>query len=213
MPAETNPGESNKALADLRAGGQQALAAIYAQNRPRLRRMIELRMDPRLARRVDASDVIQESFLDASRRLNAFLDDPTVPLIVWLRFLVAQKLAAVQRWHFQRQKRDPRREEPLAAGVRPGVDSAVIAREFSASLTSPSQVAHRSEMTVRVRELLDGMDATDREILVLRHFEELSNGEAAAELGLTAAAASKRYIRALTRLKEVARSLNEGSEY
>lgn len=186
----------------LRTGGQEALAQLYQEHRGRLRRMVDLRIDGRLTKRIDASDVLQDGFVDISKRLDEYLEDPAMPVFVWMRFLVAQQLAAVQRWHFQRQKRDPRREEPVEQ-PKPTMDSGQMAREFSASLTSPSQAAVRSELTERMRELLDAMDVMDREILVLRHFEELTNAEAAAELGLTPGAASKRYIRALSKLKGV----------
>jgi RNA polymerase sigma-70 factor (ECF subfamily) len=188
----------------LRSGGQEVLAAMYEENRGRLRRMVELRLDRRLVQRVDASDVLQEAFVDVSKRLDEYLRDPSMPLIVWMRFLVGQRLSALQRWHFQRQKRDPRREEPATAPARPTFDSEQIAQEFSASMTSPSEVVQRDETARRLQELLDTMDPIDREILVLRHFEELTNTEAAAELGLSTGAASKRYIRALARLKKVA---------
>jgi RNA polymerase sigma-70 factor (ECF subfamily) len=186
----------------LRSGGSKALAEMYQQHRGRLRRMVELRIDPRLMKRIDADDVLQEGFVDISKRLDDYLADPSMPVFVWMRFLVAQQLAAVQRWHFQRQKRDPRREEPVVP-AKPTMDSGEMAREFSGSLTSPSQAAQRNELTERMRELLDTMEVADREILVLRHFEELTNAEAAAELGLTPGAASKRYIRALSKLKGV----------
>ena len=203
----TESAEHDEDMTRLRTGGQDALAEVYQKHRARLRRMIEMRMDPRLAKRVDASDVLQEGFVDVAQRLGEYLDQPTMPVFVWLRFLVAQKLAEVQRWHFQRQKRDPRREEaPLP--VRPSYDSANIARELSASLTSPSQIAFRHEMARRLREMLDEMDPADREVLILRHFEELTNSEVAAELGLSIAAASKRYIRALARLKKVSENDN-----
>ena len=126
----------------LRTGGQEALAQLYQEHRGRLRRMVDLRMDGRLTKRIDASDVLQDGFVEISKRLDQYLEDPPMPVFVWMRFLVAQQLAAVQRWHFQRQKRDPRREEPVEP-PRPTMDSGQMAREFSASLTSPSQAAVR----------------------------------------------------------------------
>ena len=190
-------------------GGEQAFAEYFMSNRGRLRRMVELRLDRRLVQRVDASDVLQEGFLDASNRLDEYLAKPTMPFFVWLRFLVGQRLLAVHRWHFERQKRDPRRED--VARCHPIMETDVIANEFSGAFTSPSHAAAKADLAVQIRKLLDAMDETDREILVLRHFEELSNNETAAELGLSKAATSKRYIRALTRLKEtVSETLGEG---
>ena len=173
------------------------------KTRARLRRMVELRLDQRLVQRVDASDILQEGYVDISNRLEDYLANPVMPVFVWMRFLVNQRLAAVQRWHFQRQKRDPRREESPQPTARPVFDSAQLAHEFSASMTSPSGAFLREEMAQRLQRLLDGMDPADREVLVLRHFEELTNAEVAAEMQISVGAASKRYIRALGKLKKV----------
>lgn len=198
----TEPLESENPGEELQCDKQEDLAGFFMANRDRLRRMVDLRMDKRLAQRVDASDILQEGFVEAQNRFGEYLEDPKLPLFVWLRFLVGQRLLAVNRWHFGRQKRDPRKEQAIER--QPTVGSEVMAREFSAHLTSPSQAAAQEELASRLTEMLDEMDEMDREILTLRHFEELSNNEAAAELGLTKAAASKRYIRALSKLRAVA---------
>lgn len=182
--------------------GEDGLAEFFMQNRGRLHRMISMRIDQRLAQRVDASDVLQEGFVDAAKRLNEFIEKPPMPLFVWLRFLIGQKLAAVHRWHFNAQKRDPRKEDTAASQRMPSADSQVIAREFSASMTSPSQAVVRAEMSEKLARVLDTLESIDREILVMRHFEELSNNEAAAELGITKGTASKRYVRALAKLNK-----------
>ena len=196
------PAESENSGTDQQCERPEDLANYFMANRDRLRRMIDLRMDKRLAQRVDASDILQEGFVEAQNRFEEYLEDPKLPLFVWLRFLVGQRLLAVNRWHFGRQKRDPRKEQAIER--QPAVGSEVIAKEFSAHLTTPSQAVAQEELANRLKEMLDEMDDMDREILTLRHFEELSNNEAAAELGLTKAAASKRYIRALTKLRAVA---------
>jgi RNA polymerase sigma-70 factor (ECF subfamily) len=193
----------------LRSGGDDALAGIFMQHRDRLRRMIRLRMDRRLSKRIDVSDVLQEGYLDAARRLPEYLGNPTMPFFVWLRFLVGQRLLALHRTHFQIQKRDLRREELPALQKRPHADSELIALELSADVTSPSVAAARGELQQILRETLDSLDPIDRDILVLRHFEELTNNEAAAELGLTKAAASKRYIKAIQRLRVVMNPVHE----
>ena len=198
-------------VARLRRGGEKALAELFMVERARLQRMISLRLDRRLAQRVDASDILQEGYVDASKRLEEYTANPTMPFFVWLRFLMTQRLAAVHRWHFSVQKRDPRREQ-MEPTPDPARDTGFIAMELSASLTSPSRAASRSEMAEQIQHLLDGMDPVDREILILRHFEELTNNEAASELGLTKGATSKRYIRALAKLKGIADPLNEGGE-
>lgn len=164
--------------------------------------MIKMRLDHRLSQRVDASDVLQEGFVDAAKRLPEFIADPSMPIFVWIRFLVGQKLAAIHRWHFKTQKRDPRREELAASQRVPTVDTKVMAHEFSASMTSPSQAVSKAELKEKMLEILDSLEPLDREILVMRHFEDLSNNEAAAELGITKGTASKRYVRALARLNK-----------
>jgi len=190
--------------AQLRKGGERALAGLFVQYRDQLHRLIEMRLDPRLHSRVDASDVLQESFLDASHRLWDYLDRPKMHFFSWLRFLVCQRLAAVHRWHFRRRKRDPRQETSLSTIWRDGPDSKGAVGEPCAADTPPSGAAIRLELVQTLHAVLDRLEPADREILVLRHFEELTNGQAAAKLGLTKAAASKRYTRALGRFKDVA---------
>lgn len=208
-PAKQVTSESSEAelLAALRAEGETALADYFMRNRARLHRMITMRMDHRLAQRVDASDVLQEGFVDTAKRLNEYLENPSMPLFVWMRFLVGQKLAAVHRWHFKTQKRDPRREEVAATQRIPAADSQVIAQEFTASITSPSEAFSKAETTQQMLEALETLEPLDREILVMRHFEELSNNEAAAELQITKGTASKRYVRALAKLNKAMSSM------
>ena len=170
-------------------------------HRERLRRMVQLRMDRRVAGRVDPSDVLQEAYLDASRQLDQYLADPPMSLFVWLRFLTGQRLMAIHRQHLGTQKRDARREMSLHRGPMPEADSLSLSFSLLGPITSPSMAVMRMEMRTRLTETVDALDPLDREILALRHYEELTNQEAAEELGITPAAASKRYIRALERLK------------
>jgi len=191
-------------ISQLREDGQQALAKLFTEYHDRLHHMVETRLDRRLCSRVDPSDVLQESFFDAAKRLSDYLDHPHISFFSWLRFLVRQRLAAVHRWHFRRRKRDPRQEHVFSTLERSNPGSRWSIRVLLAADTSPSRVAVRSELCQKLRELLDCLSPNDREILILRHFEELTNNEAAAKLGLTKVAASKRYIRAIRRLKEAA---------
>jgi len=165
--------------------------------------MVDIRLDHRVAGRVDPSDVLQETFLDASRQLEGYLAELPVPPFLWLRFLTGQRLMATHRHHLGVRKRDAKQELPLRGFARPGVRSASLSCHLAGRLTSPSRAAVRLELQARLQELLDSLEPLDREILSLRHFEELSNNEAAAELGITKAAASKRYIRAMERLRKV----------
>lgn len=187
------------------AGGDRdaVLGRLLQEHRRRLLKMVDLRMDPNLRARVSPSDVVQETFVEVSTRVGKYLEDPRMPFFLWLRFLAAQKLMAMYRHHAVAQKRDVRRQVPLERPRYPDASSVVMARELAATLTSPSGNAMRDEVRRELEEALDRMASSDREILVLRHFEELSNAEAAAELGIQESAASKRYLRALRRLRNV----------
>lgn len=185
----------------LQQGGEAALAEAFMGHRDRLRRMVHLRLDRRVAGRVDPSDVLQDAFLDAAQQLDRYLADPPMPLFLWLRFLTGQRLMAIHRQHLGAQKRDARQEVPLHRRATPEVDSMSLSCGLLGPVTSPSMAAIRLEMQARLQEVIDGLEPLDREILALRHYEELTNQEAAEELGIAPAAASKRYIRALERLK------------
>jgi RNA polymerase sigma-70 factor (ECF subfamily) len=192
-----------KLLRKASAGDQDALAELFGIYRDRLRKMVHLRLDRRLQGRVDASDVLQETYLDLAQRAPEFLASPNIPFFLWLRLLAGQRLLAIHRRHLGRQKRDASMEVAIHQGVMPGANSASLAAQLLGRLTSPSHAAMRAEMQVRLQEALNSMDALDREVLVLRHFEDLSNNEVATVLGLHKAAASNRYVRALRRLKEI----------
>jgi RNA polymerase sigma-70 factor (ECF subfamily) len=186
-------------IAQVREGGQTALAELFMDSQHRLRRLVQARLDARVAGRVDVSDVLQETFIDASRQLDGYLADPPMSPFLWLRFLTRQRLMATHRHHMGVQMRDAKRDVPLS---RISV--------FDPNLPSPpsrlrgvrNSLAGRLELRARLQTLLDGLSPADREILRLRHFEELSNSQAAEKLGISKAAASKRYARALERLRK-----------
>lgn len=185
----------------LRAGGPTRLAELFAARRDRLRRLVGWRMDPRLRARLDPSDVLQEVFLDASKRLDEFLDRPDMPFDLWLRLLTGRRLVELHRQHVGAAMRSAGQEVPLDGWAFASAPS--LAAQLVGHLTSPSQAAARAETAARLTEALEGMDPIDREILILRHFDELSNNDVALLLGLQKAAASNRYIRALRRLREI----------
>jgi RNA polymerase sigma-70 factor (ECF subfamily) len=179
------------------------LGALLDRHRRRLLRMVHLRMDPRLKARVGASDVLQDAYVEASKRVGAYLEDPRLPFFLWLRTITAQKLVDAYRVHMGAQKRDLRRQVSPGAAAFPGATSVALADHLIAQNTTPTQAALAAEMRQQVEEALDTMNPADREVLVLRHFEELSNAETATELGIDTSAASKRYVRALDRLRDV----------
>lgn len=191
-------------------GDTQALGELLDRHRKRLRRMVALRLDRRLQGRVDPSDVLQEACLDAARRLPEFKHNPTMPFFLWLRFLVGQRLLDEHRKHLGAAARDVGREISLYRGPVPEASTAALAAHLLGRLTSPSEAAIRAERKLRLQEALNRLDPADREVLALRHFEELSNGEVADVLGIDKSAASKRYARALTRIKNILVALPGG---
>lgn len=195
---------SDEALLERAADGDaECWGVLLTRHEDRLRRMVAVRLDPRLQGRIDAADVLQETYLEAWQRLPAYCKSPDMPFFLWLRFLAAQKVLALHRLHLGAQQRDAGREVSLDRGPRVEASSAALAAQLLGRLTSPSAAAVRAERKLRLQEALNQMDPLDREILALRHFEQLSNAEAARELDIQESAASKRYLRAMVRLKEI----------
>ena len=198
--------ETAELLKQAEQGERAGIDELLSLHRERLRRMVQLRMPQNLKRRIDASDVIQDAFIEASRRLDEYLEKRSMPFFLWLRFLTRQTLMTLYRHHVGTQARDPRREIDL--DPVPAATSEALAAQLMGQLTTPSQAAVKAEMKSRLHGALDDLDPREREILALRHFEQLSNAEAAAELGIKTSAASKRYLRAITRFRGVLVSLN-----
>jgi RNA polymerase sigma-70 factor (ECF subfamily) len=192
-------------------GDRQAWAELLDAHRPRLRRMVALRLHPRLRGRIDPSDVIQEAYLDATAGLADYAARAEMPFFLWLRWLTGMRLTTLQRKHLGCRIRDAAREVPIDRGAAPQATSAALAAQLLGRQTSASEVAMRLERKARLQEAIEAMDPLDREVLVLRHFEELTNAEAARTLDLQESAASKRYIRALRRLQEALSAMPGGS--
>ena len=184
-------------------GDVQALTELFTRNHDRLRRMIRLRFDRRLQGRIDSSDVLQEAYLEVALRAGEYFAHPTMPPFLWLRFLTGQKLLELHRHHLGVRMRDAARELSLGQHAAPHATSVSLAEMLLGRLTSPTLAARRAEMQLKLQAVLNTMEPLDREVVALRHFEELSNAEVAQVLGLSKTAASNRYIRALGRLKEM----------
>jgi RNA polymerase sigma-70 factor (ECF subfamily) len=195
--------DSDELIRRAAADDEGALAALWERYRGRLRQMIRLRLDRRLQSRVDPSDVLQEAYLDLVDRLPDYANDRPMPPYLWLRLVTGQRLMQVHRRHLGAAMRDAGREVSLYQGALPQASSASLAAQLLGHLTTASQAAARAERQLQLQQALNAMDSVDREIIALRHFEELSNGEAAEVLGLSKGAASKRYVRAMTRLQAV----------
>jgi RNA polymerase sigma-70 factor (ECF subfamily) len=185
------------------AGEEEALRTLFASHRDRLKRMVRLRLSRRLAGRVDDSDVLQESYLEVARRLGEYARNPARPFFFWLRHLTALKLLEVHRRHLGTGRRAADREVALDRGGWSRDDSASLAEQLLGTLTTPSQAAIRAETRRLVQEALDAMDPIDREVLSLKHFDQLSTAEIAEVLGMSKAGAGSRYLRAIKRLREI----------
>jgi RNA polymerase sigma-70 factor (ECF subfamily) len=210
MSADTR---TDEALLDAaRNGDDGALAVLVERHRDRLERMVRLRMDRRLQGRVDAADVVQDAYLAVRGKFPQYCADSRLPFFLWLRLEVGQKLVDVHRFHLGAKMRDAGQEVSLHQGALPQVTSLSLAEHLLGKLTTASHAAMRVELKLRVQEALNGMDPHDREMLILRHFEELSNGEAAQVLGIKPSAAVNRYVRALKRLKDVFQGMPGGIE-
>jgi RNA polymerase sigma-70 factor (ECF subfamily) len=182
--------EESRLLLRLQQGDKAALGMLFSMHRKRLRRLVDFRLDTRLRGRVDPSDVLQDSFMDASQRLPHFVQGPSLPFFVWLRQVAIQRLVEVHRRHLGAEKRSANRERRVQASMTSSVTSASLAFQLVCRLASPSDVLVRNELTGQLHKALESMDPIDREVLALRHFEELSNDETAAALGLQKSAAS-----------------------
>jgi RNA polymerase sigma-70 factor (ECF subfamily) len=199
VETEVTPELANRVI----YGDKAALAQIFDLYRLRLRRIVNFRLDRRVYGRVDPDDVLQEAYLNAQLRMKSILADRVGTLFIWLRKILNQTLADVHRRHLGTQKRSAKRDISIHGGWSTESTSAALAIHLTGSLTSPSQAALRTELAAQIDAALANLSPVDREILALRHFEELSNSEAAQVLGMTTQAASMRYVRALTRLREV----------
>ena len=185
------------------AGDERSLTELFTRYRSRLKRMVKLRLDPRVRGRVDPSDVVQEALLEICQKLQAYLQEQKIPFYLWLRLMTGQKLALTHRQHLGVQARDAGREISLYRGALPEASSAALAAQLLGKLTTPSQAAAKAELKLRIQEALNNMEPMDREVLTLRHFEQLSNAETALVLGITPTATCNRYIRALERLRGI----------
>jgi RNA polymerase sigma-70 factor (ECF subfamily) len=200
---DSDSSEVSDLLQRAASGDQEALRELFTRYRDRLKRMVHLRLSRRLQGRVDDSDVIQESFLEISQRLKEYLQEPKLPFYLWLRHMTGLKLAEVHRRHLGTQLRDADREVSLHRGGLPQADSVSLAAQLLGKLTTPSQAAIKAELRLQVQEALNSMDPIDREVLALKHFEQLSTSEIAEVLGLSKAGAGSRYLRAIKRLREI----------
>jgi RNA polymerase sigma-70 factor (ECF subfamily) len=190
-------------LEQARRGETRAVEELLSRHRESVRRMIDLRLDPAIVQRLDASDVVQDVLLEASRRLQDFLRKPSMPFHLWLRHIAKDHIIDAHRKHHQAQKRGVNREQPLA---RPGwadQSSLDLAGQLLDQERTPASAAIQEELHRRLQTALQELGDDDRDMILMRHYEQLPNQEVAHALGLTEAAASMRYLRALRRLRDL----------
>ncbi len=199
---------SQMLVSRLTAGDETALAEFFSLFHDRLVAMVRIRTDPRLHGRVDPEDVLQDSYVDAAARIDHFPRMECGSPYVWIRAVVAQTLINVHRRHLGAKARDAGREVSIHVGCFPGTASVSIARLLAGNLTSPSRAVIRAELADKLTVAIENMNEKDREVLVLRHFEEMTNSETAQVLGIEQKAASIRYVRAVRRLKQILSGLS-----
>jgi RNA polymerase sigma-70 factor (ECF subfamily) len=190
------------------AGGDRpALAELFGRHRIRLEKMVRVRLHRALQGRVDPADVLQEVYLDLEQQLPHYPGPASMSPFLWLRLLTGQRLTRLHRRHLGAAMRAAGREVAIPGGGRAEADSSSMADQLVGRLTPASRVVAREERAHLVREALEALDPADREIIALRGFEGLTNNEAAAALGLSKAAASNRYVRAMARLQAALRAI------
>lgn len=193
------------------ASDNDALSQLLGQHRDRLKVMVRLRLNPKLQSRVDESDVVQDAMVDAAVKFREYSNEPRLPFYLWLRHITGLKLIELHRRHLGTQKRDAGHEVSLHQRM-PDASSISLAAQLLGKLTSPSQAAIKAELRVRIQEALNSMDQLDREVLVLRHFEQLSTAETAQVLGMSKSGAGHRYLNALAKLKSVLKDVGNDIE-
>jgi RNA polymerase sigma-70 factor (ECF subfamily) len=187
-------------LADARQGDAQAVNRLMERHRDALRRMVQMRLDQKIQRRVDVSDVVQDVLIEANRRLDDYLANPAMSFHLWLRQIAKDRIIDAHRRHRASAKRSVDREQMSAPA---GLDHStldLVAQLNDPELT-PAAAAAQAELARRVEAALSRLDEPDCEVIVMRHYEQLSNQEVAQALGLSEPAASMRYLRALRRLR------------
>jgi RNA polymerase sigma-70 factor (ECF subfamily) len=199
--------ESSELVNQVIHGDKRALAELFDSQRPRLRRIVNFRLDRRIYGRVGADDVLQEAYLNAAGQLKSLLRDQPPTVFIWLRQIVNHTLADVHRRHLGVKKRTAKRDVSIHARGPLTSSSEWLSFHLLGHLTSPSQAALRAELAEQLDAALSQLSEVDREVLALRHFEELTNSETAHVLNMTVQAASMRYVRAISRLRKVLESI------
>ncbi len=197
------PDQTAKLLDAARQAEPGAADDLLGEFRDPLRKMIGLRLDPAIARRVDASDIVQDVLLEANQRLTEYLKKPDMPFHLWLRHLAQDRIIDTHRRHRIAQRRSIDREQSITRPAWADESSASLVQQFVDTERTPASAAIQHELQRKLADAVNQLADDDREIILMRHHELLSNQEVAAALKLTEAAASMRYLRAVRRLKTI----------
>lgn len=203
MPLWPEPNVTQNLLAEAKGGDRAAVNRLLERHRNSLRKMIGLRLDQRIARRVDASDVVQDVLLEANSRLQEYLKDPRLPFHLWLRQLAQDRMIDMHRRHRGAQRRSLDREQSLTSAQFSDQSGFDLMGQLADHELTPAAASIRKELEARFLLALEQLEDEDREILLMRHFEQLGNSEVADALGLSAAAAGMRHLRALRKLRAI----------
>jgi RNA polymerase sigma-70 factor, ECF subfamily len=195
--------DTRRLLDDAKTGDPAAVDRLLGEFREPLRQVINLRLDPVLARRVDASDIVQDVLIEANQRLTEYLKNPAMPFHLWLRHLAQDRIIDTHRRHRQAQRRSIDKEQPINRPAWADESSVQLIAQLVDGEQTPASAAIHQELQRRLTDALGQLDEDDREVILMRHHEQLSNQDVAAALGVTEAAASMRYLRALRKLRAV----------
>jgi RNA polymerase sigma-70 factor (ECF subfamily) len=203
--------KTQELLLSAKAGDEQARDHLLQRHREALRRMVAMRLDRKIQQRVDASDIVQEVMVEANRRLAQYLENPVMPFHLWLRHMAKDRIIDAHRRHRGSAKRSVDREQAMTAPGKLDRSTVQLVSQLCDDQLTPAAAATMGELQDRFEVAVNEMDEQDREIILMRHFEHLSNQEVAAALDLSAPAASMRYLRAMRRLR-VALGGDDGAE-
>lgn len=212
MMDEANTERQAVLVEKARMGDAQAGESLLQLHRERLRRMIDSRLDPAISRREDASDIVQNVIFEAHKRLAQYLANPSMPFQLWLRHIAQDHIIDAHRRHRQAQRRSLDREQYLSSGPMSDQSSMDLAAQLFDRQPTPASEAMRHELRSNLISAINSLNSDDREVILMRHVEQMSNQEVASTQGVTEAAASMRYLRAIRRLKETLAAGNSGSQ-
>lgn len=194
--------QTRELLEQAKAGQAVAKDQLLDRHRDALRRMIDMRMDKVIQRRVDASDIVQDVMIEANRRLTDYLANPVMPFHLWLRSMAHDRLIDAHRRHRDAARRSIDREQPLVAAKFLDQSTMDLGVNLADKEMTPAAAATWHELQRRFQNAIDTLEDQDREVILMRHFEHLGNSDVAAALGLSEPAAGMRYMRAMRKLRE-----------